>query len=51
MVGWSILPRMTAGPGKDGEFNMLMFQTAEIIFSVNSGKIKLNFQLVPVHFL
>ena len=39
---------MTAGPGKDGEFNMLMFQTAEIIFS---GKIKLNFQLVPVHFL
>ena len=29
MVGWSILPRMTAGPGKDGEFNM--FQTAELL--------------------
>ena len=34
MVGWSILPRMTAGPGKDGEFNM--FQTAELLVGEKS---------------
>ena len=43
MVGWSILPRMTAGPGKDGEFNM--FQTAELVEKKVGKKVVLSFSL------
>ena len=46
MVGWSILPRMTAGPGKDGEFNM--FQTAESFFV--GGRKKLGKKLCSLIF-